>query len=127
MADTFHITGDDVYFRGYLIATLATDTPATIRDAAEAALDAYHPDAIDPEEHDAALKENEEELYAALADQAREYEVDLEAERAENAGLRRQIETLDAELDAADAELENLEAEIARLEARENVPGRVGL
>ena len=113
VADTFHIMGDDVYFRGYRVATLATDTPATVRDEAEAALDAYHPDAINPDDHKADMKEKDQELEAALADQAREYEADLKDERGTVAALREQIEAL--------------EAEIARLEAREDAPGRVGL
>ena len=98
MADTFHITGDDVYFCGFLVATLRNDTPATIRDAAEAALDAYHPDAIDPEDHKADMKEKDQELEAALADQAKEYEADLKDERGTVAALREQIEALEAEV-----------------------------
>lgn len=102
MADTFHIMGDDVYFRGYRVATLATDTPATVRDEAEAALDAYHPDAIDPDEHKANLADLESAQGEAYDASVRigELERELEDERDTSAALRAQIEALEADLDA---------------------------
>ena len=33
--DVFDVMGDDVYFRGFKIATLSNDIPATIREEAE--------------------------------------------------------------------------------------------
>ena len=40
MHDHFHVMGDDVYLRGILVASLSVSVPATIREAAEALLDA---------------------------------------------------------------------------------------
>jgi U3 small nucleolar ribonucleoprotein component len=57
MANTFHRMGADVYFAGYKVAILRGDVPATILDEVEAALDAYDPDAVNPEDHN-AVKED---------------------------------------------------------------------
>jgi hypothetical protein len=46
--------GADVYFAGYKIAILRGDVPATILGEVEAALDAYDPDAVSPEDYKAA-------------------------------------------------------------------------
>ena len=118
MADTFHRVGHMVYFNGYLVAELRGDVPATIRDAAEAALDAYHPDAIDPNDHKADMEEKDQELEAALAEQAKEYEADLKDERGTIAALREQIEALEAELDDMETSVDELERRVRELEAQ---------
>jgi len=83
MADTFHVQGDHVYFNGYHVAVLASQVPATIREAVEEALHAYDPDA-----GDAAAKELTE------MEDARAY---LEREAIE---LRSRVESLESLLRA---------------------------
>ena len=91
MANTFHRMGGAVYFTGYLVATLCADAPATVLDEVGAALDTYDPEAVSAEDHDAALKEKDEEMDAAL----NEAQVEIDE-------LERRVRELEAELDALD-------------------------
>lgn len=107
MTDTFHVTGGGVFFRGYYVAQLFSDNvPATVRDAVEQALHAYHPDAIDPNEHKGdldALEEAEGKVYD-LTERVQELERELEDERDTVARLQARVAELEAARDApADA------------------------
>jgi peptidoglycan hydrolase CwlO-like protein len=106
MSDTFHVTAEHVYFRGYHVAVLATQVPATIRDAVTEALDAYHPDAIDPDDHKAdltALEDAEGKVYD-LTEEVAELKRQIEDELDTVARLQARIAELEEELDApADA------------------------
>ena len=81
-------------------------TRGEVRDAVEAALDAYHPDAIDPDDHKAdltALEDAEGKVYD-LTERVSELERELEDERDTVARLQARIAELEEDLDApADA------------------------
>jgi predicted RNase H-like nuclease (RuvC/YqgF family) len=106
MADTFHVTGEDLFFRGYHVAKLLTaGVPATVQDAVDEALHAYHPDAIDPDEHKGdldALEDAEGKVYD-LTERVRELERELEDERDTVAKLQARVAALEEELEAFEA------------------------
>lgn len=111
-ADTFHVTGFNVYFRGFHVATLSPRAPHTVMADVEEALEAYHLDAIDPDEHKAdldALEEAEGDLYDAN-ERICELERELENERDTIERLRAQIDIMAQQCNDSAAQISTLES-----------------
>lgn len=87
MANTFHRVGASVYLRGFHVATLNEDAPATILDETEQIIDECEDDSVPAETHAAELKELEE---AASATEKR-LRKELKALRRENSELLAQL------------------------------------
>lgn len=102
MADTFHITGFNVYFRGFHVATLETRAPETVMaDVVEALHD------VDPElihtaaelaaEYDDGYRDGAREA----DDEIKQLKETLAAEQRYSDDLRSQIAALESMLKAA--------------------------
>jgi flagellar biosynthesis/type III secretory pathway protein FliH len=81
MSRTFSVMGDDLYFDGHLVATLAPLPWATLRDEVETFLNGLSCNVTDDEVVERERKEMEDE-HAAELDKADQQRQDLEDERA---------------------------------------------